>query len=224
MLNRGIEHDRPSHWGRDAAIAVGVSVLALVVRWPGVGQSLWYDEMYTLLHYVGQPWERIVAGEYTPNNHVLFSLIAKLLVPENRGIGEIAAAMRVPSLVAGALLPVALGWPMRRSHPAMALAVALVAAVHPWSVSLSGWARGYSLLLLLCVVSTGLLPKRKQTMKWGYAVVLAAAMYTQPIALGVVVGHGMAMLVLRRDAFATWLRSAAVARKAHPPKARRKTW
>jgi hypothetical protein len=203
---------KPSnHWGRDLAIAATIAVIALLVRLPGIFQSLWYDEMVTWLSGISGPWEPIVAGRYSPNNHVLFSLLARLFVLEGAGVEEVARAIRMPSLLAGAMLPVALAWPLRRSHPMLALLVALVAAVHPWSVSLSGWARGYSLLLLLCVVSTALLPQRQQAVRWTYAVTLAAAMYTQPIALGVAVGHGAAMLLLRRDIFLTWLRSAAVA-------------
>ena len=57
-----------------------IFILALLLRAPALGQSLWYDEIVTLFNYVLQPWSAIVKGQYSPNNHILFSLLAKLIV------------------------------------------------------------------------------------------------------------------------------------------------
>src|SRR5438034_1511858 len=55
-----------------------IFALALLVRWPHLSQSLWLDEMTTLVDYVRQPWSRVVAaraGEYVPNTHVLHTAL-----------------------------------------------------------------------------------------------------------------------------------------------------
>ena len=58
-----------------------VVCLSLGLRCVHLSQSLWCDEMSTLLQYVEGPWQRVIAprpGEYVPNNHVLFTAVAKL--------------------------------------------------------------------------------------------------------------------------------------------------
>lgn len=186
--------------------------LALLVRLPAMLQSLWYDEMYTLIHYVLGSWGNIVGGAYSPNNHVLYTLLAKLMtLAVGDNAFDLALAIRLPSLLAGACAAVALAWPLRKERPGLALLIALLAALHPWLVSLSAWARGYALLLLLAIVATHLLPKSARAVHWPYVIALVAALYTQPIALAVVIGHAAYMLVDRRTMLLTWVRSAAVA-------------
>jgi hypothetical protein len=204
-----------------AALMV-VFALGLAVRLAVLWQSLWYDEMYTVVHFISRPWAEMLglkgpdgvgAGRYSPNNHVLFNILAKLLVPER---GDPTAWIRLPSLIAGALVPVALAWPLRRSRPGECLLLAVITALHPWLIAFSGYARGYSLLLLLCVLATNALPRSaapgwRSWVRWPYALLVAGAMYTQPLAVLVVVGHGAAMLLLRRALFWSWFRSAAAA-------------
>ncbi len=133
----------------------GVVLAAAALRLPVISQSLWYDEMYTLLNYILQPWERIVAGEYSPNNHIFFTLLAKLATPDTGDlaalqseIGGITVMIRLVSLLAGIALPVALAWGIRKEQPYQAILLAVIAAVHPWAIGLSGWARGYTLMML----------------------------------------------------------------------------
>src|SRR5882762_5101214 len=139
---------------RDLLIATPIVILALLVRVGPLGQSLWYDEMHTLGNYIRQPWSAIVKGHYSPNNHILFNLLAKLCSSHTDYIPDLTILIRLPSLIAGSLIPIALVWPIRRTCPKLALAVALIAALHPWLVVVSAWARGYALLLLLCILAT----------------------------------------------------------------------
>lgn len=185
--------------------------LAVAIRWPLMGQSLWYDEMYTLIHYTSAPWHEIVAGQYSPNNHILFTVLAKLLSPDGGDVVDLTFWIRLPSLIAGAHAAVALGWPVWRSRPHHAALIALIATVHPWLVSFSGWARGYALMMLLAILSTNLLPTRKQIVNISYALALAAGLYTQPIAIALIPGHAFSIYLLRRDLLPTWFRSAALA-------------
>jgi len=193
---------------RELLIAAAIVILALLLRAAPLGQSLWYDEMVTLVNYVGQPWSAIVKGEYSPNNHILFSLIAKLVTPEIGDVAEMTILVRLPSLIAGSLVPIALFWPLRRCCPKLALFSAIVAALHPWLITISTWARGYALLLLLAILATNFLPTRKQFIRWPYSLLAAAALYTQPLAILLVAAHGLTTLLIRREIFATWFRSA----------------
>src|SRR3954462_14893807 len=124
---------------REVLIGAFIIALALLMRPGSLGQGLWYDEMVTLVHYVGQPWSTIVKGEYSPNNHVLFSLLAKLVTPQTGDIADHTILLRLPSLIAGSLVPLALAWPLRRCCPKLALGIAIVAALQPWLITFSTW-------------------------------------------------------------------------------------
>lgn len=193
---------------REFLIAAAIIMLALLVRMAPLGQSLWYDEMVTLVNSVAQPWSSIVKGHYTPNNHILFSLLAKLVTPETGELADQTILVRLPSLIAGSLVPIALAWPLRRCCPKLALGIAIVGALHPWLITFSTWARGYALLLLLAIFATNFLPTRKRWIHVPYALLATAALYTQPLAILLIAAHGLTMLLIRREFFATWFRSA----------------
>ncbi len=204
---------RPPSTSRTVFTALAIFILALAVRLPRMSQSLWYDEMYTLVEYVAQPWQKVLAahpGEYVPNNHVLYTVLAKLIYHANEDQGPNEALLRVPALLAGCLLPIALAWPLRRTSPWIALLLAIVACLHPWLIAFSTEARGYSLLLLLGVVATNLLPDGRRRWPIGYALTLTAAIYTVPIAVLLLVAHGVAVATLRRDSQAAWGRAAGL--------------
>lgn len=192
---------------RTPLILALICILAFAVRLPSLFQSLWYDEMYTLIHYISASWRDVFAGKYSPNNHVLFTILAKLITPNE---ADPAVLIRLPSIAAGSLIPLALAWPLR-SRPFAAIVVALVMALHPWLVGFSGYARGYALLLLLAILATNALPSQKQLLDWRYALLVTATLYTHPLAAPVFVGHTLAILVLRRDLLLTFIRSAALA-------------
>ncbi len=207
---------------RDVWCGLLVVGAAAVVRWPRMGQSLWYDEMTTLVSYVLQPWSRVLApaaGEYVPNNHVLHTVLAKLIYTAVTGGRSAVAAgepvreavLRLPAFVAGCLLPVALAWPLRRRSPLAAAAVAAVAVVHPWLVELSAEARGYTLMLLLGVVATNALAARTWRGWAGYTLAVAGAVYTVPLAGLLVPGHALAVWFTRRDAVRRWAVAAVAA-------------
>ncbi len=209
---------------RDVWCILAVLLLAGLTRAPRMSHSLWLDEMTTLADYVLQPWSRVLAagaGQYVPNNHVLHTVLAKLVYTALTG-GRAAAEsgalpaeaiLRLPALAAGMLLPIALAWPLRRRAPLAALAVAVVAAVHPWLVDLGAEARGYTLMLLLGVVATHLLPTAQPSVRRlvAYAVATAAAIYTIPLALLLLPAHAAAVAVTRRDAWRRWTVGAALA-------------
>jgi hypothetical protein len=185
-----------------------------------MSQSLWYDEMTTVADYVDpvRPWSRTVApaaGEYVPNNHVLHTILVKGsyfgLTGRDDPTAPVEAILRLPALIAGLLLPVALAWPLRKSDPLPAGVVAVAAAVNPWLVAFSTEARGYSLLLLLGIVATALLPAGRAWRFWGYALSLAAAIYTIPLAVLLIPAHAAAVAVTRCTPWRRWALAAGAA-------------
>ncbi len=199
---------------RTVFAGLGVFILALLIRLPHLSQSLWYDEMYTRVVYVDQPWQKVLdarPGEYVPNNHVLSTVLTKLIYHQKDDEGPNEPLLRIPALLAGCLLPLAIAWPLRKDRPWTALLLAIVACLHPWLVAFSVEARGYSLLLLLGIVATNLLPDGQRRWPIWYALTMAAAIYTIPIAVLLLPAHAVAIVVLRRNALPAWGRAAAVA-------------
>ena len=205
-----------SHLRRDLWCAVAVVVIAAAVRYPRLDQGLWYDEMTTLVAYVQQPWSTVLAagpGQYVPNNHVLHTVLAKGAYPAVTDGPPREAMLRLPSWAAASLLPVAVAWPLRRRSPWAAGAVALAVALNPWLVALGSEARGYSLMLLLGVIATNLLPTAaaSRSRVAGYATAVAAAVYTVPLAVLLVPAHAAAVVAVRRDALRRWAAGAVAA-------------
>ena len=190
-----------------------VALMGLAVRMALIDQSLWYDEMVTLLQYVLQPWNATVSGAYSPNNHILFTILAKLCNEITDG-AVIPLAIRLPSVLAGCVAGMLLALPIRREHPRIALVLALLAVSHPWLVSFSSWARGYALLLCLCIAATQLLFAGRW--RW-YVLAMTAALYTQPLAILVVVAHGATILILRVPPVPSPAESGTRAPRQSPP-------
>ncbi len=203
---------------RDLLIAFTIFALSMALRLVRFRQSLWLDEFTSLYDSILVPWRMTVAtpaGHYLPNNHVLYNVLARCCVAVGGGSldrpGPLAVMVRLPSLVAGSLTPVAVAWPLRRSAPVTALLLALLTAVHPWLIAESDEARGYALMVLLGVVATHLLPVRPRTWPVAYAMAVAAAIWAVPVAAVLLAGHGVAVVLFRRDTLVSWLRGAAVA-------------
>ncbi len=194
---------------RPSVVVAVLCLLAALLRFPQMLQSLWYDEIVTITNSISQPWATIVAGQYSPNNHVLYSLLAKAVDLLASG-SDLALAARIPSFLAGIAAAVAFAWPLLRTRPGYALLLGLLLAMHPWAISFSGWARGYALLLTLAIVATELLAQRRIGL--AYAATLVAAIYTLPLAIGIIVGHGATMLLpdYRKD-LRRWLTITTIA-------------
>jgi hypothetical protein len=192
---------------RDVLVAVVLLAFALAVRVPLVGQSLWYDEMYTMLYYAGQPFKTILTS-FSPNNHVLYSLLARVSLLAG-GVND--TMLRLPAILAGTLLPVVLAWPLRKDLPALAIILGLLAAVQPWLAAFSIEGRGYTLMLLLSILATQRLSAAVAKIDWAYILLLAAAVYTVPIALAIVLGHAVAVFIVHRTGLRRWLACVAIA-------------
>jgi hypothetical protein len=222
MANDSRAHDNPrAEAARLLKISslLGCIILSLALRLIHCQQSLWADEMNALLEFITAPWSKIVApaaGEYVPNNHVLFTILAKCCFQIGRGgssdLGSpiVAILIRLPSLLAGSIVPLALAWPMRRT-PAVAVLIAFFAAINPWLVAFSDEARGYSLMILLGIVATHLLPDATRRWPIAYGVFCAAAVYTVQVAVVLLMAHFCYVLIFQRKSLAAWMRGTLIA-------------
>jgi hypothetical protein len=146
---------------------------AALMAAPRLDFSFAEDEQHTVRHFVDGEYLRNGEGDLvfrevrwrdswlynlaTPNNHVPFSLLARLSLgawravaqPELRFASE--RAVRFPAFVFGIAAIGALAWCLWRvGLPWAAGFAAIFLAIHPWHLRYTSEARGYS-LLLLCI-------------------------------------------------------------------------
>lgn len=133
---------------RGAALAFALARLAFCL-YRGMEQSITIDEAYTYNRFLRGPWLDIY-GKYDANNHVLFSLLAKLSI-QCFGLSEFS--LRLPSLIAGFFLTLGIFEALRLSTRSVAVRwTALVAlSLQPVLLDFSIAARGYGLALAFSV-------------------------------------------------------------------------
>lgn len=132
--------------------AAVLSVLALVFLWsrlPGLDQSFWHDEVVTVMRFASQGPHAIFFGDYIPNNHVLFELLAW---GTTSLLGESEFTYRlwslVPSIGAAAWLT---WWATRRFGYLVGVATLTLVTLSPLLLQVSREARGYGLAMLAMV-------------------------------------------------------------------------
>jgi mannosyltransferase len=170
-----------SHWSqRELWAGICILVLGTGVRVPSLGNGLWFDEIQTYVEYVRMPLARIISTFDSQNQHLLYSVLARISVVI---FGDSAWALRLPALCFGVASLGALIWfgehiTARRE----ALLAALILAVSYHHVWFSQNARGYTGLLFFTLVGSGcflLLLSEPGTHAWrriiGYAVSMALA-------------------------------------------------
>ena len=162
----------PDRAGRAVAAVAALAMLtAALMAAPRLEFSFAEDEQRTVRHSVDGEYVRNREGDLvfrevpwrdtwlyslnSPNNHVPFSLLARLSLgawravahPELRFASESAA--RLPAFVLGIAAIGALAWFLWRiGLPWAAGFAAILMAIHPWHLRYTSEARGYSLLLL----------------------------------------------------------------------------
>lgn len=136
-------------------IVAGLIVLAALLRLYNLGNGIWYDEMLTHVRYMDLSPGQIVSSFDDANNHVLFTLAARLSI---MAFGDSDWAFRLPAALFGIASVGALYIFARQvSTPLVALfSVALVTVSfhHIW---FSQNARGYTALLFFSIVSSSFL-------------------------------------------------------------------
>jgi 4-amino-4-deoxy-L-arabinose transferase-like glycosyltransferase len=191
----------------EIALVAGAVALALALRIPGLGAGLWFDEIQTLIDYVRQPLGTIVTTFDSQNQHLLYSVLARISVS---ALGESAAALRLPALLFGIASLLAVYRLARAVAPRdEALLAPFALAVSYHHVWFSQDARGYTGLLLFSVLATTELHRLLTRSDAGagtaarYAVWIALALYTHSTAAAVAAGHAV---VVAAAGIAGWRR------------------
>ena len=198
-IRQGIGSSGRRSFAVESHVWIGaVVVLALALRLLRLDPPLWYGEIDTLVRYVRLPFGELISSYDSLNNHLLFSVLAKLSV----GLfGETPWALRLPAVLFGVASVWAL-WKLAREIVAeeQALLAALLMAVAYHHVWFSQNARGYTglvffgLLATLCFVR-GL--RSKDIGPWlGYGIWFALSMYTHLSSAFLFAAHGIACLLI----------------------------
>ena len=111
-------------------VAVGICVLGAALRIAPLGESLWLDELHTAWCAVG-PLDEVASRAALGNQSPVFFSLEWLLL---RVLGDSEFALRLPSLIAGSLLPLAVFLLARRWKAGVAglVAAGLVAVLPYW--------------------------------------------------------------------------------------------
>src|SRR5712692_8080264 len=76
----------------------GLTALALILRLIRLDQQLWYDEMTTLVQSVRQPFLKILTSYTSKNQHLLYSLLARVSIV---AFGDHIWSLRLPAVLFG---------------------------------------------------------------------------------------------------------------------------
>ena len=181
--------------GVGLAIVLAIAIAARVFR---LDASLWYDEILTVVNFVRLPTLDLVGTYDSFNNHMLYSLAAKLCVSL---FGEHPWALRLPAVIFG-IAAIAVQWLIARRllGPWPALATALLLSLSYHHVWFSQNARGYTGLLLWTSAATLAFVDGIARPSWRnwivYGVCVALAMYVHLSAIFFFMAHGAAYLLM----------------------------
>ncbi len=145
-MKAGHEHRWPAP--HIAAVLFALSRTALC-GYRAARQSFTVDESTTFLVYVRGPWERIYQN-YDPNNHILYSAVAKLFIRAFR-VSEFT--LRLPSVLAGFFLMLGIYWVLETAVSSRMIrwAALVTFSLNPLLLDLSVAARGYGMGLAFLV-------------------------------------------------------------------------
>ncbi len=182
----------PDQRSRQVPTILGITLLGAACRLFAIGQPMRFDESISWAYYVGRPWGSIVASYQQPNNHVFYSLLAKLLA---QGVDYAPWALRLPAFIAGvAIVPLTWAVGRRFADEKSAMLAAALSVGATQLVLYATNARGYSLVVALFLVLLLVADELRLSAalgKWTmFSLTAAAGLYTIPVMLyplGVVV-------------------------------------
>jgi 4-amino-4-deoxy-L-arabinose transferase-like glycosyltransferase len=153
----------------------GLTVVAVALRLYRLGDGLWLDEILTLTDFVRLPLSGIVTSFPSQNQHMLYSLLARLSVDL---LGESAAAVRLPSVLFGAGSIWALyllGRGIVGARAAMLACLLMTLSYH--HIWFSQNARGYMGLLFFTTLATWLWLEGQRDPRWRWWILYAVACF-----------------------------------------------
>ena len=181
-----------------ALIVAGLTALGLGLRLPLFDDSLFGDELstYFVVHGFGQGDVIDLVRSGQEGTPPLYYLLAWL----TQGIGDYSEGLRVVPMLAGvASIPLTYLLGVRTIGRAAALVGTTLVALSPFLIFYSAEARGYSLAMLMTVVSALGLVRALEQNRWSwwglYALGAAGAIYSHYTAVFVLIGQfGWALL------------------------------
>lgn len=206
---RGEERESPelALQRSDFAVAAGLAGLVLLLAWPRLGIALRWDELDNYRWHLQLGLGDLLTTNHAATNQLGYSVLAWFSM---RIFGDVPWAVRLPSLVAGMLLPGVLYAALRRRVGlAGALAVALLACVWNDFRQAATLGRGYSLLVLGAVlhweVFRALLRNPNPRLRWAWVLTFAwtATCHTWFLLAGVAECAWLVVLILG-GARASW--------------------
>jgi mannosyltransferase len=200
------EQSPPSEQGlsRPWLWLAGLTALALILRLIRLDQQLWYDEMTTLVQSVRQPFLKILTSYTSKNQHLLYSLLARISI---LAFGDHIWSLRLPAVLFGtACVPALYALARRMASQGEAMLAAALLTVSYNHVWFSQNARGYTGLAFWTLVATTLfldvVSRRPSESPNGmkpwllYGLVVGLGMYTH-LTMGLVAAaHGIIFLGL----------------------------
>lgn len=145
-LSESEESPAAEAWGESAtdrqrlAFLVVCTMFTLVLRATPLRRSLWYDELYSWVHFINVDWLATITTYRAANNHPLYSLFARVCF----SLLQSDWSLRLPAFVAGVLLVYQTYRLTARFSWLTQRLATLMVAVHPLLVVHSTEARGYA--------------------------------------------------------------------------------
>jgi len=165
---------------QSAAAVAALTVLAALLRIPGLNSGFWFDELNTVVYSVRAPLLQVATafpGDYT---HPFYGVMAQGAVA---AFGEHPWSVRLPAVLFGiATIPVLYLLTSAVSSPLEGVLAALLLTVSYHHVWFSQNARGYTVLSFVVVLSTllcvSMLRRPRPGPAMAYAVAMALGSYT----------------------------------------------
>jgi 4-amino-4-deoxy-L-arabinose transferase-like glycosyltransferase len=195
----------PAPAPRDAAawrMVGALLIVALVLRIYRLDTELWIDEIQLRVRYAPLEFRQILSTYDSQNHQPLYTIFAHFALLATGGADW---AVRVPAVLFGVASIWALWWWARRvtttSEAVLGVFLLAVSYHHVW---FSQNARGYTAMMFMIIVATGLFrnlleghpnPRR---LAWGYALCVALATYTHLTVALIAVGHALTVLLVTR--------------------------
>jgi 4-amino-4-deoxy-L-arabinose transferase-like glycosyltransferase len=195
---------------------LGIVLAGGVARIAALAAPMRYDESVSFLYFVGTPWANAITAYPFPNNHLLYTVLAKLAAPLGGGAPW---ALRLPAFVAGvAVIPLTF-WVGRMLFGRIAALVgAALAAAETPLILYSANARGYAFVvvayLVLLLVAASIRESGPACCRWVvFTLVAAAGLATIPIMLYPLgaVALWLTLVLLAERGLAAWRSLAALA-------------